>query len=166
MRNKFGRKLHKLLFCRRGVNQVISSVIMASAVITLGFMVLLYTQQETLEHNTEYSDNTDNNIAKIQEKLVFEHIHYNNSINELTVFLLNCGKTDGVTIDRVYLSNDSWSQSFDNIELKFLDNTATSSLDATEEGFFQLTIWLQEDTSYIAKLVTARGRYFAETFIA
>lgn len=165
MKIKFARKIRRFLFGKRGTSEVISSVIMASAVIALGFVVLFFTQQNAFEQNTEYFDSTNNNIATIQEKLIFEYINYNSSLNELTVFLMNSGNSNDTIIDRVYLSNDSWSQSFDNIQLKHFNNTVTSSLDINQEGFFQLIVDLQEDSSNNIKIVTTRGRYFVTTFI-
>ena len=64
---------------------------LASAVIALGFVILVYTQQNAAKSNMQYADNTNENIASIQEKLAFEHIYNNSSLNELSVFLINCG---------------------------------------------------------------------------
>ena len=139
---------------------------LASAVIALGFIVFAYTQQKAVESNMRYADNTNTNIARIQEKLAFEHVYNNSSLNELCVFLINCGKSDDIAVTRVYLTNGSWVQSFDNVELKFLNGTITQSLDVLEEGGFQLSIDLVEETSYSIRVITARGRNFVTTFIA
>jgi len=139
---------------------------MASTVIALGFAVLLYTQNRAVEGNMQYADNTDKNISTIQEKLAFEHIHNNGSLNELTVFLINCGKSDEIALARAYLTKDSWSQSFEDVELKLLNGTITQGLDVLEEGFFQLSIDLEEGTSYSIRVVTTRGRNFVTTFVA
>jgi hypothetical protein len=116
-------KFRKLISNRRGVNAVISSVILAGAVIALGFVALYYTQQKAMESNIQYANNTNDNIASVQEKLSFLHIDYNISINELTVYLMNNGKSDDIGIAKIYLNNDSWIQSFDDLELKFLNGT-------------------------------------------
>jgi hypothetical protein len=160
------RKIRRFIFNRHGTNATISSVMLASAVIALGFIVFAYTQQKAVESNMRYADNTNTNIARIQEKLAFEHIYNNSSLNELCVFLINCGKSDEIAVTRVYLTNGSWAQLFDNVELKFLNGTITQSLDVLEEGGFQLSIDLVEETSYSIRVITARGRNFVTTFIA
>jgi hypothetical protein len=159
MKNKLIRKIRRLISDKRGVNAIISSVMLSTAVIALGFVVFAYTQHQAVESNIRYANNTNDNIAKMQEKLAFEHIYF-------TVFLINCGKSDDVVFDRAYLTNDSWSQSFEDIELKLLNGTITQSLDAQEEGFFQLSTDLTEDTSYSIRIETTRGRYFVTNFIA
>ncbi len=166
MNNTLLRKIRRLISDKRGVNAIISSVMLCSAVIALGFIVFAYTQHQAVEANIRYAYNTSDNIAKIQEKLAFEHIYFNSSLNELTVFLINCGKSDDVVLDRAYLTSDSLYQSFENIELKLLNGTVSQGLDAQKEGFFQLSTDLTEDTSYSIRIVTTRGRYFVTTFIA
>ena len=166
MKNASTRKMRRLIFDKRGVNVIISSVMLCSAVIAMGFVVFAYTQHQAVDANMRYADNTSENIARIQEKLAFEHIHNNSSSNELTVFLINCGKSDAVVLAKAYLTKDSWSQSFEDMELKLLNNTITQSLDVLEEGFFQLSIDLEEDASYSIQVLTARGRIFVTTFIA
>ncbi|UCC57924.1 MAG: hypothetical protein JSW14_06065 [Candidatus Bathyarchaeum sp.] len=166
MKDELIRKIHRLIFDKRGVNVIISSVMLCSAVIAMGFVVFAYTQHQAVEANVRYADNTNENIATIQEKLAFEYIHNNSSSNELTVFLINCGKSDDVVLVRAYLSKGSWAQSFEDMELKFLNGTITQSLDVLEEGVFQFSIDLEEDASYSIRILTARGRNFVTTFVA
>ena len=166
MKDELTRKLRRLIFDKRGVNVIISSVMLCSAVIAMGFVVFAYTQHQAVDANMRYADNTNENIAKIQEKLAFEHIHNNASSNELTVFVINCGKSDDVVLAKAYLTKDSWSQSFEDMELKFLNDTITQSLAVLEEGFFQLSIDLEEGTSYSIRVLTTRGRIFVTTFVA
>ena len=166
MKDELIRNIHRFIFDKRGVNVVISSVMLCSAVIAMGFVVFAYTQHQAVDANMRYSDNTNENIARVQEKLAFEYIHNNSSSNQLTVFLINCGKSNNITLAQVHLTKDSWSQSFEDMELKFLNGTITQSLDVLEEGFFQLTIDLEEDASYSIQVVTTRGRNFVTTFVA
>ena len=166
MENRLIKKIRRLFLDGRGVNVVISNVLMACAVIALGFAVLYWTQQKSLDANIEYADTTDENIARIKEKLVFEYVSYNISQKELTVYLINCGKSNDVSLASVYLSNSSWSKSFFEIELRFLNGVLTQSLDILEEGRFQLSVGLVANTSYFIRLITKRGRLFATTFVA
>jgi hypothetical protein len=142
------------------MNLAISSVILA------GFVVLYWTQQRTFEVNEEYGSTTDENIAKIRERLAFEHIFYNYSENTLSVYLINCGKSNDIVLDITYLSNSSWSQTFSDIELKFLNGTETESLDIGQEGYFKIPVNLVSFyMNYFIRITTMRGVQIEASFI-
>lgn len=166
MKSRLARKIRSLFFGRRGGNVIVSNVLMASAVVALGFVVFFWTWQRSLDANVEYANVTKENIDKIKEKLVFEYIFYSSSENKSTVYLINCGKSNDVSLDSVYLSNSSWSHSFYHVELRFLNGTLTQSLDILEEGYFQLSVGLVAGSTYFIRIATERGRLFATTFIA
>jgi len=166
MESRLIRKIRRLLFNRRAVSVVISSVLLTATVMALGAVVLVWTNSRISIANTEYADLMDSSLARIKEKIVLEYVFFNSSQNELTVYLLNCGESDNVSIVNVYLSNDSWIQLFPDVELRFLNGTVTQSLDINEEGFFEISVSLLTDTSYSIRIVTGRGRLFDATFIA
>jgi hypothetical protein len=166
MRYRVTSRLHRFFLDKRGVNVVISSVILVCAVVASGFVVLYWAQQRAFEANEEYSDTTDENIAKIRERLAFEHVFYNYSENTLSIYLINCGKSDTVMLDTAHLSNGSWSQTFFDIELKFLNGTETESLNIGEEGYFKISVNLVSFyMSYLIRITTVRGREFEANFI-
>lgn len=162
---RIGKSLKTFFFGKRGMNSVVSSVIMAGVAITLGFAVLGWTQIRAEEQNNNYSEITDSNINKLQEKIVFEYVKYENN-HTLSVYLFNCGENNDISIVGVYLSNDTWIQKFDNIELKFFNGTPTDDLDYREEGYFLLNVNLSENTNYSVRIMTYRGRSFVRGFIA
>lgn len=166
MKHSLTKRSRRFLLNKRGVNAVISSVILACTVVTLGFVVFYWTQQRAFETNEEYGDTTDENIAKIGERLAFEHIFYNYSENTLSVYLLNCGKSNDVRLETIYLSNSSWSQTFSDIELKFLNGTETESLNVGEEGYFKLSVNLVSFYMiYSIRVTSVRGSHFETNFI-
>lgn len=166
MKHSLTKRSRRFLLNKRGVNAVISSVILACAVVTLGFIVFYWTQQRAFEANEEYGDTTDENIAKIGERLAFEHIFYNYSENTLSIYLINCGKSNDVELDTVYLRNSSWSQTFSDIELKFLNGTETENLGIGEEGYFKLSANLVSFyTKYSIRVTSLRGSQFEMDFI-
>lgn len=168
MESRLTRKVRRLFFGRRAVNIVISNLILAGAVVALGFAVLSWTYSRSSVYNMEYANLMEANSDRIREKLVFEYIFYDTSENELTVYLINCGKSNDVSLANVYISNDSWVQSFSDTELRFLNDTPTQSLDTGEEGYFKLrpSVDLVANTIYSIRIVTERGRLFDTTFIA
>jgi len=160
------RNTRGLLFNRHAENTVIANVVLAGVVIALGLATLNWTYQKSSIANDEYADVTEANLASIKEKLVFEYIFYNSSKNELTVYLMNCGKSNDVSLASVYLSNSSWIQSFFDIELGLLNGTLTQGLDLGEEGYLKLSVDLAANMSYSIRIITERGRSFDATFIA
>jgi len=166
MRYGLTNRLRRFFLNKRGANLVISSVILTCAAVTLGFVVLYWTQQRAFEANEEYGNTTDENIAKIRERMAFEHIFYNYSENTLSIYLINCGKSDDVVLDTAYLSNSSWSQTFFDIELKFLNGTETETLDIGEEGYFKISVSLVSFyMNYFIRITTVRGSQFEANFI-
>ena len=142
---------------------------LASVVLSLGFGMQYWVYWRSIEYNDQYGILVDDSIAKMKEKLVFEHIFYNASDSKLTVYLINCGKIDDTSISSVSLSRgDLWSKTFykEEIILKFPDGTETEELDILEEGYFQLPVSLEDDTSYTILIITGRGKAFVTTFIA
>jgi len=164
--NRLTRIIRRLFFNRRAFSPVISNTLLAGAVIALGFAVLSWTYTRSSVFNLEYADVVEANLDKIKEKLVFEYLFYNTSENTLTVYLMNCGKSNNVSLTNAYLSNSSWFQSFSDIELMFLNGTLTQSLDIGEEGYFKLSVNLVANTGYSIRIVTERGRLFETPFIA
>ena len=166
MKHKLTRRFRRFLLSKRGVNVVISNVLLACAVVALGFGVLYWAQQRAFEANEEYGDTTNENIAKIRERLAFEYIFYNYSENTLNVYLINCGKSNDLGLDTVYLSNSSWSQTFSDVELKFLNGTETESLDIGEEGHLKLSVNLVAfHLKYFIRVTSVRWRQYETNFI-
>jgi hypothetical protein len=164
------RKLRRLFFDRRAISSVISNVLLASVVLGLGFAVQYYVYWRSVEYNRQYGALVDDSIAKIKEKLVFEHIFYNASDYNLTVYLMNCGRINDASIATVTvsLSNGSWLETFyeEEIKLKFPNGTQAEGLDILEEGYFQLPVGLVDDRSYAILIVTGRGKAFVTNFTA
>lgn len=167
MKDRLIKKVRRLLLDKRAVSAAISNIILTTVVVTLGFTVLYWTYARSSAFNIEYTSVVEANLATIREKLVFEYVFYDRGGGELYVFLMNCGTVDDVRLVTVYLSNDSWVQSFSGVVLKFLNDTSTLRLDVLEEGYFKLiSVDLKVEESYSVRVVTERGRWFDATFIA
>ncbi|MCK4425030.1 hypothetical protein KAU93_05020, partial [Candidatus Bathyarchaeota archaeon] len=105
-------------------------------------------------------------IAKLKERLTFEYIFYDNTPNNLSVYLMNSGTIDNITIQTVYVKNSTWLNTFSKPNLKFLDDTGAQDLDVREEGYFVLSVNLVSGKSYSVRIVTKRGSTFDHAFIA
>lgn len=166
MKKRLIGTIRRLFLDRRAISSVLSNVMLASVVLSLGFGMQYWVYWRSMEYNNQYGILVDDSIAKMKEKLVFEHIFYNGS--DLTVYLMNCGGIDDTSISSVSLSRGSWSETFyeEEIELRFPDGTQTEELDILEEGYFQLPVDLVDDPSYVILIITGRGKAFVTTFIA
>ena len=146
---------------------MISNVILKGAVITVGFIVLAWTQYRASDYNTQYGDAMSLEVARLREKLTFEYIHYRRNGSVLRVYLMNSGTIGNVTIQAVYVSNDTWLYSDHSISLSFLNGTSMSSFDKGSEGYFEIApINLAASSTYSVRVVTGRGSGFETTYIA
>jgi hypothetical protein len=164
--SKKGARKFRLLSDKRAVSPAISSVIMAGAIIIVGFSVLGWTFNQSADFNHQYAKSMQTNLDKLREKLVFEHVFYNASSNETNVYLFNCGETPQVSLESITLRNSSWHQSVSSPQLMFLNSTQVQSLNVDEEGRFRVTSALQIGASYTLSISTGRGKSFVTKFVA
>ena len=162
------RKVWKLLRGRRAVSAVVSNVILVGAVIAVSFVVLFWAQYRSSAYNDEYSEAMNADIAKLKEKLVFEYVFYDcDDEGELWVYQMNCGTIDNVTVQTVFVRNNTWYSVFSNVELKFLNGTSTEDLDIGDEAYFVLSdLNLVAGESYSVRVITGRGAVFEGSFVA
>lgn len=163
------KRIRKIVFDRRGVNNTISATIMAGAVVALGLAVFAWAQGRTSTYNSEFGETVDAETARLKEKLVFEYIFYDD--DDLTVYLLNCGTIDGIKIKTVYIYDDS-----NNLKGIFSDPTLYQFetlegipgqvLDRGDEG--RLVLDPSESLGGFCniKIVTERGATFDQGFVA
>jgi len=154
----------KLLKSRRAVSAVISNLILVAAVIAVGFAMLSWSQSQSSNYTNQYGRAISSDINQLQERIVFEYIHYDNAKNNLTVYLMNSGTIGNVNITTVYVNNTPNST----IALRLLSSGASiSSLNATQaqEGYFSISPYpsLAPGTNSI-KIITWRGSSFVSTF--
>ena len=166
MESRLAKRILRLLFEKRAVGSVISTVLLTATVMALGSGVLLWATQRVSIVNVEYADVMDASLARIKEKIALEYVFYDTNEKELTVYLINCGESNNVGLDDVYLGNGSWIQLFPDVELRYLNGELTQSLDVQEEGFFEISASLVADTNYFIRIVTGRRRVFEATFSA
>ena len=153
-------KVHK---SKRAVSAVIANLILIAAVIAVGFAALVWAQSQSSNYNSQYGGIITSDTNQLQERIVFEYIYYNNTNNNLTVYLMNSGTIGNVNVTTVYVNNTSNST----IALRLLIGGASiSSLNATQEGYFSISPFpsLALGTNYSIKIVTRRGSTFVATF--
>jgi len=155
------RKVAKLFRDRGGVSAVISNVIL------VGVGVMAWTYSQSSLYQAQYGESVNSDIDKLRERVAFEHVFYNSTAGNLSVYLMNSGKVDDVNFTTVYISNSSWIVTFTSVQLKFLNGVSTPDLDKGLEGYFALgSVTLDSGNAYTVKVVTWRGSSFENTFVA
>jgi len=154
------KKTLNLLKNRRGVSAVISNLILIAAVIAVGFVVLVWSQTQSSNYNNLYGNAIKSDTDQLRERVAFEYIHY--ETGNLTVYLMNSGTIGDVSIASVYINNVSYASP----SLFLLNDTPTSSLNATQEGYFSIppSPTLAPGVNYPITVVTGRGSSFVATF--
>ena len=89
---------------RRGISQVIGSLLMLAIVVPLGSIILFNGTTEITAFNNEMSNSLEFRNNGIQEDLVFEHIRFDPSTKNVMISLRNAGTVE-TTIDRISIVN-------------------------------------------------------------
>jgi len=167
------RCILRFLSDKRAVSDVMSATMLAGTVITLSLVVFAWSQNVSSNYNYQFSQSVGVEVDRLKEKLVFEYIYYNTtgSLKKVSVYLLNCGTIDNVTILTVSISNSSgWFQSFSSPSLKLLNGTPASDqyIDRGEERRVDLSLStsLKKYAYYSVRIVTVRGATFDSSFVA
>ena len=158
-------RIRNLLLNRRGVSTVISEMIMVTAVIVAGFAVLSWASSRSSDANQQYANTTQTNVDTIGERIALEAIPY--SENTLTVYMINCGRSNGVSVRAVYIwdNNSQLVGFYSNLQLNFLNGTPTSSLNVGAEGYFVISdLNLEQNLYHSIRVETMRGMAFYEKF--
>lgn len=164
----FARRIPRIIFDKKAVNNVISAVILTGAVVALSLSVFAWAQSRSSDYSREYSETVDAETAKLKEKLAFEYIYYEGN---LSIYLLNCGTIDDIQIKTVYIydSGNTLFETFSNPQLYLFQSLVEiSDLDRGDEGRLILTLStsLEPDAYYCVKIITERGASFDSNFVA
>jgi len=151
-------------FDRRALSPVIASIIMASVVIALSFVVLAWAQFRTSDYAETYGETTDAEIARLKERLTVEAIFYDGSV-DISIYLMNSGAIDNVEIESVRVQNDAGYIVGSLGPLKFFDGTVITDLDMGDEGYLILPCGGDLTSGkYFVRIFTVRGSIFDSGF--
>jgi len=88
---------------RRGVSQIIGSLIVLAIVASVGSVILFQGLNQINAFNHDLSFYDQNRNAKLQEDLIFEHIRFDNSTaSDVEIYLANIG-TNELTVSTVVM---------------------------------------------------------------
>ena len=89
---------------RRGVSQVIGSLLMLAIVVPLGTVILFNGTSEINAFNNELANSLEYRNNGVQEDLVFEHIRFDPTSKQVMISLRNSGTVE-TTIDKISIVN-------------------------------------------------------------
>jgi flagellin-like protein len=150
---------------RRGLSQVIGSLLLLAIVVPLGTVLLVNGTTQINAFNNEMSSLVWNTQG-IREELIFEHIRFDPPTGDVTISLRNTGSVETI-IDRVTLVNmtdqkilfkiDGMS-AFVPITISIKSSTDIT-IDANPEGGSWDSASIIEK-EYKISIITARGNFF------
>ncbi len=160
----------KIIFDKRAVSVALTTMIITAGVIAAGIAVLYWAYSWGNIANTQYGNTVANNQNSIGESIAFEYVNYSSSNNQLTVYVLNAGLSNGVALNRLYLWNSS-NQPIGTYDIKQLYHTSdgaaisANSLNKHDEGFFTISPSPKLSSGYYTlRIVTGSGRNFDDSF--
>jgi archaellum component FlaF (FlaF/FlaG flagellin family) len=99
-------KRRRLKRGKRGLSPVISSVILAAAVLTIGISVWTFATGSSGVIQESYCDEVIESAERVQERFCIENMGLDQASNTVTVWVLNYGPID-LTIDAVRVTGGS-----------------------------------------------------------
>ena len=123
---------------RRGVSNIIGSLIVLALVASVGSIILFQglNQINTFNYDLTFFDKTKN--AELREDVIFEHVRFDNSTgNEKNVelYLANIGTVPAtiISVTMIHIESQEIVLAWDNVEpSETNDNTATIQLDSNK----------------------------------
>ena len=171
IKNQKAKRLVKNLASdKRAISVALTTMIITAGVIAAGIAVLYWATSWGNVANEQYSATVANSQSAIEERLAFEYTTY--YAGQLTVYLINNGMSNNVSIARVYIW-DSSSQLIgtytpDTPGLRDIASGAAipgNSLDKGEEAYFTVAVSPSLTSGYYTfRVVTERGRNFDGSF--
>ena len=149
---------------RRGVSNIIGSLIVLALVASVGSVILFQGLNQINAFNYELSLHDREKINELREDVVFEHIRFDPSSNQLELFLANVGSVDttiaSVTIVKIdtqdlILRNQTVNQPI------LIESNEKIIQSPTLAG---TTVWddpAYNDSIYKITVGTSKGNYFS-----
>jgi hypothetical protein len=164
-KTKIMKKMFGKCFDKRALSPVISTMIMASVVIALCFVVLGWANIRTQDFAEDYGDATDAEIARLGERLSVEYVAYDGT-GVLQIYLLNYGDID-LRIENVRVKNDVNFDEYLAIEEMGFQNGSVSQdpyLPIGEGGYLKIQCGVLSEGDYDITMLTERRSSFVSEF--
>ena len=153
---------------RRGISQVIGSLLLLAIVVPLGTVVLVNGTTEINAFNNEMRSSVVFNNQGIREQLVFEHVRFDPLSDTVEITVLNSGSVE-TFLDRVTIVNMTSQKilfsiagvsSVDTTPVQIKDSRLITVNANLESGCLVWDCGLTTDHEYKISIITARGNFF------
>lgn len=151
----------KYLSRRRGISQIVGSLFMLAIVVPIGVVIVSQGLYEVADFNRFLTVTRDQGIDSTREDIIFEHVRFEPSTNQITVSLRNISTVESI-VHRVSIVNMT------NQDLMVYNNTLPLSQtrlqleDSTDIVVYAdpSVSWTQDDLDYKISITTLRGNFF------
>ncbi len=146
----------------RGVSAVVGSLFMLAIVVPIGVIVLTQGMNESVQFTQKISMNSDRMVQAVQEDLIFEHVRFVPSTDEVIISLRNTGTVE-TSINKITIVK------MDTQELLLLEDNLAPFLSLEDVGDISVNANLlparwddpnYKDSQYKISIVTSRGNFF------
>ncbi len=151
----------KKVLRRRGISQIIGSLFMLAIVVPIGVVILSTGLYEVADFNRFLTVTRDQGIDAVREDIIFEHVRFEPSTNQITVSLRNISTVE-LIVHRITVVNKT------NQDLLIYNDTLPLSQsiihlkDDTDIVVFAnpSVSWTQDGFDYKISITTGRGNFF------
>jgi len=152
---------------RRGISQIIGSLLLLAIVVPLGSVILFNGTAEINAFNNQLSSGLEVTNDGVQEDIVFEHIRFDPASSAVMLSLRNAGTVE-TTIDRISILNMSNQQliykitdisSFVPLVIPLKNSTDIDIPNTDPEGG-NWGVGGQNGYEYRISVITTRGNFF------
>ena len=146
---------------KRGISQIIGSLFMLAIVVPIGVVIVSQGLYQVADFNQYLSSTRDHGIDATREDIIFEHVRFEPSTNQITVSLRN-NSTVELIIDRITIVNMT------NQDLLIYNDTLPLSQsiihlkDDTDIVVYAdpSVSWTKDGLGYKISITTMRGNFF------
>ena len=85
----------KIVTDKKGLSPVVATIILCGVVLIVGISTWSYTYMVSNSLQTSYYEGVQRQIDTISERFIVEHVAYDNSTNNLNVWVYNYGNASG-----------------------------------------------------------------------
>jgi hypothetical protein len=148
---------------RRGISQIIGSLFMLAIVVPIGVVVLSQGLLQATDFNSFLTVTREQGIEAVQEDLVFEHIRFDPTSDQLTIHLRNISGVE-LDIERVSVvkmdSQDLLVMEVNQASFLPLKDTVQIDVNANLQFTGQWNDANYEFSEYKISVTTVRGNFF------
>jgi len=146
---------------KRGISQIIGSLFMLAIVVPIGVVIVSQGLYQVADFNQYLSSTRDHGIDATREDIIFEHVRFEPSTNQITVSLRNISTVE-LIIDRITIVNMT------NQDLLIYNDTLPLSQsiihlkDDTDIVVYAdpSVSWTKDGLGYKISITTMRGNFF------